>query len=504
MSKNGSACGKGVNGVNCIGRGCVNGVNDAKSRDGFGVPFVWDAAIVGGGPAGLICAEIASGGGRNRVLVLEKKSSCGRKLLITGQSQCNMTHGGDIKEFFGHYGGNGQFLKASLMGFSNRDLLKSFEMRGLKTETDGNGKVFPVSRRAADVLEVLLKRAEECGVDVRCGEPVRSAAFVGGDGRDDGGVGDGSVDEDNGDGGDGIFEISTDERRYYAKNLVIACGCMTYPATGSEGDGYGLAESLGHTIAPVAPALCAFVIGDYPFASLSGISFPNASISLYHGNKKIRENTGDILFTHKGVSGPGILHISRYAAAGDFIRVCFIEGMTAEKFRESLTRLAAENPKKLVKSVLSGVGAVGSVGAAVSGGGKGAGNGGRDGRENAGHDATVIPERFVRRVMEIAGADEEVTCAHLTKENRKRLTEAFCDCKLTIAALGGVNEAMVTRGGVSLKEINPRTMESKLCSGLYFAGEVMDIDGDTGGYNLQAAFSTGYAAGAAIYKKLQR
>ncbi|MBQ3719169.1 MAG: NAD(P)/FAD-dependent oxidoreductase [Methanomicrobium sp.] len=186
--------------------------------------------------------------------------------------------------------------------------------------------------------------------------------------------------------------------------------------------------------------------------------------------------------------------------------------MTAEKFRESLTRLAAENPKKLVKSVLSGVGAVGSVGAAVSGGGKGAGNGGRDGRENAGHDgrenaghdATVIPERFVRRVMEIAGMDEEVTCAHLTKENRKRLTEAFCDCKLTIEALGGINEAMVTRGGVSLKEINPKTMESKLCKGLYFAGEVMDIDGDTGGYNLQAAFSTGYAAGAAIDKKLQR
>ena len=277
MSKNGSACGKGVNGVNrACGDGCVNGVNYAESDDGFGVPFVWDAAVVGGGPAGLICAEIASGGGRNRVLLLEKKSSCGRKLLITGQSQCNITHGGDIKEFFGHYGGNGQFLKASLMGFSNRDLLKSFEMRGLKTETDGNGKVFPVSRRAADVLEVLLKRAEECGVDVRCGEPVRSAAFVGGDGRDDGGVGDGS---DGGENGGGIFEISTDERRYYAKNLVIACGGMTYPATGSEGDGYGLAESFGHTIAPVAPALCAFVIGDYPFASLSGISFPNAAIS---------------------------------------------------------------------------------------------------------------------------------------------------------------------------------------------------------------------------------
>ena len=500
MSKNGGACGKGVNGVNrACGEGCVNGVNYAESRDGCGVPFVWDAAIVGGGPAGLICAEIASGGGRNRVLVLEKKSSCGRKLLITGQSQCNMTHGGDIKEFFGHYGGNGQFLKASLMGFNNRDLLESFEMRGLKTETDGNGKVFPVSRRAADVLEVLLKRAEECGVEIRCGEPVRSAAFVGGDGRDDGGVGDDSVDENNGDNGDGIFEISTDERRYYAKNLVIACGGMTYPATGSEGDGYGLAESFGHTIAPVAPALCAFVIGDYPFASLSGISFPNAAISLYHGNKKIRENTGDILFTHKGVSGPGILHISRYAEKGDFIRVSFIEGMTAEKFRESLTRLAAENPKKLVKSVLSGIG--GAVGGNVGNCGKGAGKG-NVGKGNAGHEATVIPERFVRRVMEIAGIDEGVTCAHLTKESRNRLAEAFCDCKLTIAALGGINEAMVTRGGVSLKEINPKTMESKLCKGLYFAGEVMDIDGDTGGYNLQAAFSTGYAAGAAIDKKL--
>jgi hypothetical protein len=497
MSKNGSACGKGVNGVNrACGDGCVNGVNYAESDDGCGVPFVWDAAVVGGGPAGLICAEIASGGGRNRVLVLEKKSSCGRKLLITGQSQCNITHGGDIKEFFGHYGGNGQFLKASLMGFSNRDLLDSFEMRGLKTETDGNGKVFPVSRRAADVLEVLLKRAEECGVEIRCGDPVRSAAFVGGDGRDDGGVGDGS---DGGDNGGGIFEISTDERRYYAKNLVIACGGMTYPATGSEGDGYGLAESFGHTIAPVAPALCAFVIGDYPFASLSGISFPNAAISLYHGNKKVRENTGDILFTHKGVSGPGILHISRYAEKGDFIRVSFIEGMTAEKFRESLTRLAAENPKKLVKSVLSGIG--GAVGGNVGNGGKGAGKG-NVGKGNAGHEATVIPERFVRRVMEIAGIDEGVTCAHLTKEHRNRLAEAFCDCKLTIAALGGINEAMVTRGGVSLKEINPKTMESKLCKGLYFAGEVMDIDGDTGGYNLQAAFSTGYAAGAAIDKKL--
>lgn len=456
-------------------------------REGRSMPFVWDAAIVGGGPAGLVCAETASGGGRNRVLLLEKKSSCGRKLLITGQSQCNLTHGGDIREFFGHYGGNGQFLKASLMGFSNRDLLESFELRGLKTETDVNGKVFPVSRRAADVLEVLLGRVRDCGVDILCGESVRDAVFAGGDFGGDGDNG------DFGDCGEGIFEISTESGRFYAKNLVIACGGMTYPATGSEGDGYGLAESFGHTITPVAPALCAFVIGDYPFASLSGISFPNAVISLYHGNKKIRENVGDILFTHKGVSGPGILHLSRYAEKGDFIRVSFIEGMTAEKFRESLTRLAAENPKKLVKSVLSGAGGVGSVGGSICGdvGGGKVGN------------ATVIPERFVRRVMEITGIDEGLTCAHLTKENRNRLTEAFCDCKLTIKALGGINEAMVTRGGVCLKEINPKTMESKLCKGLYFAGEVMDIDGDTGGYNLQAAFSTGYAAGAAIDKKLR-
>ena len=442
------------------------------------MPNVYDAVVAGGGPAGLICAEIASGGGKNRVLVLEKKSGCGRKLLITGQSQCNLTHDGDIRDFFGHYGGNGQFLKAALMSFSNRDLLAAFADCGLMTETDKNGKVFPVSRKAADVLDVLVKRAEACGVMINCGEPVRSVRVVCGDADDGGDV--------------GLFEIVTDFGRYLSKNFVVACGGITYPATGSDGDGYAIAKSLGHTVTPVSPALCGFVIGDYPFADLSGISFPNAKISLYHGNKKAHEGAGDILFTHKGVSGPGILHISRYAAAGDFIRVSFIEGMTAEKFRESLVRLAAENPKKLVRSVLLGIGGCckGGRDGAVGGGG------------NAGHEATVIPERFVRRAMEIAGADEGVTCAHLTKEHRNRLAEAFCGCKLTIESLGGINEAMVTRGGVSLREINPKTMESKLCKGLYFAGEVMDIDGDTGGYNLQAAFSTGHAAGADIEKKL--
>ena len=396
-----------------------------------------DVVIIGAGPAGLFCAlQVAEM--NQSVVVLEKKATCGRKLLITGAGQCNLTHGGEIREFFTRYGDNGTFLRPALLGFTNQDLIDFFESRGLSLSTDDNRKVFPQTRKASDVLDILLSKCRRRGVVLHCNEAVKSV----------------ETSEDG-------FSVQTETARYTASNVVIATGGMSYPATGSSGDGYRIAAGLGQPVTKIRPALAAVYIRDYPYSHLSGLSFENAVVSLYRKNKKIHQSTGDLLFTHKGLSGPVILHLSRFIEAEDLLKISFVPGTNRETLLKNLIEKTGSHGKRLVKTILS---------------------------------EYDLPERFVKELLHQSEISADCTGAHLPKKARNTLIEHLIACPFIVKSCGGFNEAMVTAGGVSLESVNPKTMESKLVPNLYFIGEVLDIDGDTGGYNLQAAFSTAYAA----------
>ena len=425
----------------CISRDTL--VRYFEYLKGRQVPAVdhYPVIIIGGGPAGLFCATVAAGSGQ-RVMLLEKMPSCGKKLLITGSGQCNLTHDGDISDFFSKYGDHGPFLRPSLWKFSNHDLVKWFTERGLALAPDESGKVFPLSRRASDVLSLLLESCRDTGVFVRCGEAVRDVRLS-----------------------DGGFRVRTEKALYESEVLVIAAGGASYPATGSAGDGFSLASSLSHRIVPIAPALVPIRVMHYPFSDLAGISFEGISFSLYRDGKKIRDVRGDLLFTHTGLSGPGILHLSRYILPKDTLKISFLPGIRQEMLKKDLVGRMAASGTKQVKSILAGY---------------------------------SLPARFIARILELTGIPPELTGAHLAKKERDELVRLLSAFPLQIHGPGGWDEAMVTKGGVSLEEVNPDTMESLIVPHLYFIGEVLDIDGDTGGYNLQAAFSTAMAAAKAL------
>jgi len=401
----------------------------------------YDTAVIGAGPAGLFCAIHAAAPGTS-VLLLEKNPRPGEKLRISGTGQCNITHDGEIRSFFSRYGSHGQFIRPALLSFTNRALLRFFEDRGLSFEIMQGGKVFPLSRNASDVCDILIHECEGRGVILRCGEPVQRV-----DSMNPG------------------FVIRTAGLRAHSKNLVLATGGASYPSTGSTGDGYRVAASLGHSIIGIGPALAPLVIKNFPFSSLAGMTFPGLPFSVWRKNHKIIESEGDVLFTHTGLSGPGILDRSRDIRAGDEIRL----SCTGPVKREDAARevLAAINraPSKTIKTIIAGMG---------------------------------VPERLSRILPELAGIPTDSTGAHLTAAGRNRLIGMLTECPLEVSAVGNLSVAMVTRGGIALSEVHPKTMESKLVPGLYFAGEVLDIDGDTGGFNLQAAFSTGFLAAQGI------
>ena len=398
-------------------------------------------AIIGGGPAGLFCALQAAGEGR-RVVLFEKKPAPGRKLLLAGSGQCNITHDGEISGFLSHYGDHGAFLRPALMNFTNRDLIDFFAARGLALKVEHGGKVFPETRRSADVLTILLAECARRGVDIQCGEAVQHV------GRD----------------GDG-FLVRSETVVLRADVLVIATGGASYPATGSTGDGYSFARALGQPVTEVAPALAPVYVRDYPLADLAGISFENLAITVYRDGKRVHRHTGDLLLTHTGLSGPGILDASRYILPGDVLRVAFLPEANTEAVRKQVAGALMAGGVRQVKTVLGDLG---------------------------------LPERFVRRLLDLAGIPPGETCAHLGKKARNAIAASVAEFPFTVERLGGFGEAMVTRGGVALDGINPKTMESRTIPNLYCIGEVLDIDGDTGGYNLQAAFSTAALAAREI------
>lgn len=404
----------------------------------------YDVVVVGAGPSGLFCA-IHSAAAGCRVLLLEKNPEPGAKLLLAGSGQCNITHDGEIHDFLTHYGSRGKFLRPALMSWNNRKLQDFFSERGLLMAAEESGKVFPVTRRSSDALAVLLAECRKQHVAVHCSEPVSGIA-----------------------GGPGGFTVTTAQREYCVGIVVITTGGASYPQCGTTGDGYLLAATLGQPVTETGPALTPLLIRPFPFSSLSGLSFERMRFSVWRQGKKIADCLGDVLFTHLGLSGPGILDASRDIRPGDEVRLSFAGTMRREEFAADITRRAAEHPGWQIGTVLA---------------------------------KYPIPERLNRKLLEISGIRDDLRCAHFPAALRAALVRNCTEFPLTVAALGDYSVAMVTRGGVALDFVNPKTMESRIVPGIFFAGEVLDIDGDTGGYNLQAAFSTGYLAAQGIRKR---
>jgi predicted Rossmann fold flavoprotein len=404
----------------------------------------YDVGIIGAGPAGLFCAIQAASAG-HRILVLEKMFAPGRKLLITGSGQCNITHEGDVSDFVFHYGEHGKFLKPALLSFTNNDLMTFFDDHGLHMESREDGKVFPVTRRSVDVLSVLLNECSRRGIDLQCDEPVVNI-IKGLDG----------------------FEISTSQDRYYAEYLVIATGGVSYPETGSDGDGYRFAAGHGHTIADIAPALTPLIIKNFPFVDLSGISFSLMPFSVWRAGKKMFRHVGDVLLTYNGLSGPGILDCSRNIEPGDEIRLSFTGSVSHHDVRHALSGMTVLHGTRQVISIVR---------------------------------QFHIPDRLAKKILDHTQIPYNLTGAHLAAAQRKQLIKNLTEFPLNVEKLGDFSCAMVTRGGVKLGEVNAGTMESRIEKNLFFAGEVLDIDGDSGGYNLQAAFSTGMLAAQTIKKR---
>jgi predicted Rossmann fold flavoprotein len=389
--------------------------------------------ILGAGAAGLFAGAHSS----VKTLILEKKNIAGNKLLIAGQGRCNFTHSGYVSAFFSHYGQNENFIKQVLKKYTNQDLILFFEKKGLLITEDKNGKLFPESGNARDILNILLTECKKKGNNIHFNEPVVNLSFQ-----------------------DGVFLVNTKINNYSCKKLLVATGGKSYPSTGSAGDGYSFAEIFGHHINVPKPALSPVFIKNYQYKELAGVSLKDCSINLYRDDKRIFSHSGDIGFTHKGLSGPGILDFSRYMDVNDIIKLNLC-GISVDEFSKRFLEEVKSNGKATIQVFLR---------------------------------QFEIPKALLRLLLADLSIESSEKIGNITKEQRKNLVGKFCECPFEIEKIAGFNVAMCTAGGVSLNEINPKTMESKLQPGLFFAGEVLDIDGDTGGYNLQSAFSTGYLA----------
>ncbi len=395
--------------------------------------------VIGAGPAGLMAAIGAAGAGA-RVAVLEKSRSPGRKLLLTAGGRCNVSHAGRVDELLAHYGtGQARFLKRAMHAFSNEDLSAFFAARGLGLVEEDDGKLYPRSMRAADVRRVLLEECRRLGVAVRCDEAATAVARSG-----------------------GRLAVETQEGRGEAPAVIVAAGGCSYPATGSTGDGWELCRRLGHAITPIGPALVPVLLRDHPFAECAGIAIPGSRLTVHRDGTRVTQRRGDLLFTHQGLSGPGVIDLSRSIEPGDELRFSLTDVASAEDLERELRAEIAAHGRRAVAGCLGG---------------------------------RAVPARVLARVLAACGIPGDLKAADLDRSRRRLLAGLLAAFPAVVERLGGWDEAMVTGGGVSLDGIDPATMQSRVVPGLYVAGETLDVDGDTGGYNLQAAFSTGMLAG---------
>ena len=401
--------------------------------------------VIGGGAAGLMAAVIAGREGA-KVTLLEKMNYVGKKMGITGKGRCNITNACDMSDFIKNTPGNGKFLYGAYERFTNEDLLQLLHDAGLETKVERGGRVFPASDSALDVRNTFMKLMKHYGVDVHLEEPVKKLLV-------DDGV---------------VTGVVTDKETYHADAVVIATGGKSYPATGSTGDGYILAAQVGHKITDIRPSLVPIVTEESWVKDLMGLSLRNVELSVVAKNKVQANMFGEMMFTHFGITGPIVLSLSH--TVGKLMRKKNIGTIGLD-----INLKPALSPETLDKRLQKDFDLYSK---------KQLINGMKD----------LLPSRLIPLIIELAGIDPQKPINQISKEERQQIGYMLQHMPLTVKGLRPVEEAIVTAGGISLKEFNPKTMESKLVKGLYGAGEVLDIDAFTGGYNLQAAFSTGYVA----------
>lgn len=402
--------------------------------------------VVGGGAAGMFAAIFAAYNG-NEVHIFEKNEKLGKKLFITGKGRCNITNASDMETLFSSVVTNSKFLYSSFYGYTNQDVIDFFERIGVKTKIERGNRVFPVSDHSSDVIAGLIRELQQLGVEVHLHAPVKKIV------------------------GKEQFEYIELQNgtRIEGDACIVATGGFSYQTTGSTGDGYRFAKELGHQVTEVLPALVPLTIKEWYAKELQGLSLRNVKAAIYDGKKKLYDDFGEMLFTHYGVSGPLMLSASSYI--GNKLKekelklvIDLKPALTTEQLDQRVLRDFEENMNKSFKNAIG----------------------------------KLFPTKMIPIMIELSGIDPDKKVNLISKEERQQFVSLIKDFTMTITGLRDFNEAIITKGGIQVKEINPSTMESKLVQGLYFVGEVLDLDALTGGFNLQIAWSTGYAAGNSI------
>mgnify|MGYP000886522476 CR=1 FL=1 len=405
--------------------------------------------VVGGGASGMMAA-IAAGRNGHKVTLFEKNEKLGKKLYITGKGRCNLTNNCDRDTFFNNVISNPKFLYKAFNTFSTTDVIDFFEQLGLKTKTERGSRVFPISDKSSDIISALRDELIRLGVDIRYNSEVshilcESGAFRG-------------------------IRLKDNDDELLADAVIIGTGGLSYPLTGSTGDGYKFAKKYGHSVTDLSPSLVALYVSESYVKELMGLSLKNISITINCGKKKVYDDFGELLFTHFGVSGPVILSASRFiiphiSSKEDIILSIDLKpALLNEQLDQRVLRDFDEFKNKQFKNSL-------------------------------GH---LLPNKLIDVIIRLSCIDPEKQVNSITKEERLRLVNIIKNFTLHITRLASYNQAVITKGGINIKEINPQTMESKLIKNMYFVGEVLDLDALTGGFNLQIAWSTGYLAGYSV------
>lgn len=400
--------------------------------------------IVGGGAAGMF-ASLAAAQSGHEVLVFEKNEKLGKKLFITGKGRCNLTNACDMEQLFRAVVSNSKFLYSSFYGFTNQDTIAYFESLGLRTKMERGERVFPISDHSSDVIRVLSERMRLLGVQVFLNTTVKEIVEK-----------------------EGLFHsvVLEDGKKVQADACIIATGGLSYPNTGSTGDGLRFAKALGHQITECMPSLVPMETKEPWVKELQGLSLKNVNVTIFDGKKKLYDEFGEMLFTHYGVSGPLILSASSYVG----------KKMKGKELQLSIDLKPALSEEQLDRRIL------------------------KEFEENQNRQfknaiGSLFPSKLIPVMLELSGIPLEKKVNVISKEERSYFLNLIKHFSMTLTGLRDYNEAIITKGGVRTKEVDPGTMESKLVKGVYFAGEVLDLDALTGGFNLQIAWSTAYAAG---------
>lgn len=400
--------------------------------------------IIGGGAAGMIAAIAAAEEG-HEVHLYEKNEKLGKKIYITGKGRCNVTNACQPEDFFGNVVTNGKFLYSSFYGFTNQDMMDFLEQEGCRLKTERGQRVFPESDKSSDVIRALANSLEKRGVSVHLRHTVEDVWIEEGECK-------------------GL--CFPGNRKEAFDRIIVATGGLSYPTTGSTGDGYRFAKEAGHKVTECFPALVPFETAESVVKDLQGLALKNVEVKVLKGKKVLYQDFGEMLFTHFGVSGPVLLSASSYVAKmlkkGPLeLSIDLKPALTREQLDGRILRDFEGSLNKQYKNSLGG----------------------------------LFPSKLIPVMVERSGIDPDKKVNEVTRQERQQLVEAIKNFRLTLTNLRGYHEAIITQGGVSVKEVDPATMESRLVTGLYFAGEVLDLDAVTGGFNLQVAWSTGWAAG---------